>query len=417
MTFITLKMKRKATKYTILIFFILISGFISNVSAQTYDEARKLAFDGQRAKARQLCKAILASGFNSDVALLLGRTYAWDGQYDSSRVVLTEVLKQKPGNTEALDALADVEYWSANYSKAIDYCDEALQKDSTDENFLLKKARIQHSSKNYDGAVETLKKLLQINPSNAEALKKLQEFRPDALKNAIKLNYVLEYFDGAFNRDPWQMGIVSLSRKTKFGSVIGRVNLASRFGTTAAQYEVDAWPRISENNYGYLNYGFSRNTIFPHDRLGFEWYHNFPKAFEGSAGMRMLFFSSSSVDIYTATIGKYLGNYWISLRSFVTPGGTGTSVSGLLQIRRYFSDPENYLGFRVGYGVSPDDNRNLINTAQRLTLKNQSVRFEFNHLMKQVWIFNGGVLWNNEEIRSGKFAGYYTLDLSISRLF
>lgn len=410
-------MNEKKTRYLLLIFLFLMSGVVSKVAGQTYDEARKLAFSGQHAKARQLCKAILNGGFNSDVALLLGRTYAWDGIYDSSRVVLNEVLKQKPGSTEALDALADVEYWSGNYSKAIAYCDEGFQNDPTDEGFLLKKARIQHSSKDYQGAVVTLKKLLQINPANAEALKKLQEFRPDALKNALKLHYTLEYFDQAFNRDPWQITALSLSRKTKFGSVIARVNMARRFATTAFQYEVDAWPRISENNYGYLNYGFSQNTIFPHDRLGAEWYHNFPKAFEGSAGMRMLFFSSSSVAIYTATLGKYLGNYWISLRSFVTPDNTGTSVSGLLQIRRYFSDPENYVGARLGYGVSPDDNRNLINSAQRLTLKNQSARFEFNHLIHQMWIFNSGVGWNNEEINSGRFAGYYTLDISISRLF
>jgi len=318
---------------------------------------------------------------------------------------------------EALDAFADVEYWSDNYDKAIEYCNLALRKDSTAEAFLLKKAKILHSSEKFEDAVVTLKKLIQKNPTHTEAMKKLQEYRLDVMKNSIKLNYTIDYFDKAFNRDPWQITTLSYGRKTKFGSVIARINMANRFGNTGFQYELDAWPKISENNYGYLNYGFSQSAVFPKNRFGMEWYHNFPKSFEGSIGMRMLYFSSSNVDIYTATLGKYFGNYWLSLRSFITPGTDGTSVSGLLQMRRYFSDPENYIGLRLGYGVSPDDNRNLIDSDQTLTLKTRSVRIEYNHIFKQVWIFNTGAVWGNEERIPGEFSGYYTFDISISRLF
>jgi len=398
---------------------LLLNGVWLSVSAQTYEEARNLAFNGERAKARQICKAILAQGFNSDVALLLGRTYAWDGMYDSTRVILNQVLDRNAGNMEALDAFADVEYWSENYDKAIEYCDLALKKDSTNEDFLFKKARILHSSEKYEDAVETLEKIIRINSSNAEALKKLQEFRLDVLKNRIRLNYTIDQFDKSFNRDPWQVVALSYGRKTKLGSVIARVNMAKRFGDTGFQYELDAYPKISENNYGYLNYGFSQSSVFPENRIGAEWYHNFPKAFEGSVGIRTLFFTSSDVTIYTATLGKYISNYWISLRSFVTPGSDGTSVSGILQMRRYFSDPENYIGLRLGYGVSPDENQNLVNpdASSRLQLKTRSIRLEFNHIINHVWIINPFVAWGGEELQSGNFSGYYTFDISITRLF
>ena len=398
---------------------LLLNGVWVSVSAQSYEEARSLALSGERAKARQLCKAILSQGFNSDVALLLGRTYAWDGMYDSTRVILNQVLDRNAGNMEALDAFADVEYWSENYDKAIEYCDLALKKDSTNEDFLLKKARILHSSEKYEDAVETLEKLIRINSSNAEALKKLQEFRLDVLKNRIRLNYTIDQFDKSFNRDPWQVVALSYGRKTKLGTVIARVNMAKRFGDTGFQYEVDAYPKISENNYGYLNYGFSQSSVFPENRIGAEWYHNFPKAFEGSVGLRTLFFNSSDVTIYTATFGKYISNYWISLRSFVTPGSDGTSVSGFLQMRRYFSDPENYFGLRLGYGVSPDENQNLVNPdlSNRLKLKTRSVRLEFNHIINHVWIINPFIVWGGEELQSGNFSGYYTFDISITRLF
>lgn len=405
-------------KYILLIF-ILITGLSVSSFAQTFEEARNLAFNGQREKARAICRTILARGFDSDVALLLGRTFAWDGKYDSTRLILNQVLARNPESLEALDAFADVEFWSENYEKAIAYCDMALKKDSAAEAFVIKKARILHSSERYDEAVTVLEGFIRENPGHAEAFRKLQEYRIDVLKNSVRLSYTYDSFDKSFNRDPWQLMALSYSRKTSLGTLIARVNQARRFGNSGFQYEMDAYPKISENNYAYVNYGFSQSSVFPENRMGLEGYHSFPKAFEGSIGMRMLFFSGSTVDIYTAYLGKYAGNYWISLRSFVTPGTDGTSVSGLFLARRYFSDPENYLGLRLGYGVSPDDNRNLVDLdlRSRLTLNTRSVRLEFNHLFNRIWILNTGAVWGNEERLPGSFSAYYTFDISVSRLF
>lgn len=413
-----IKHKTSVKPFLVLVILVL-NGLFLNVSAQSYDEARNLAFNGDRAKARQLCRAILAKGFDSDVALLLGRTYAWDGKYDSTRIVLNEVLSRNPNNMDALDAFVDVEYWSENYDKAVEYCDLALKKAPYSEDFLLKKARILHSNEKYKEAVATLEDFIQKYPGQAEVLKKLQEYRPDVMKNKLKISYTLDFFDKDFNRDPWQLTAFSYGRKTKLGSVIARVNMAQRFGDTGFQYELDAYPKISENNYLYLNYGFSKSSVFPENRFGVELYHNFPKSFEGSIGMRQLYFSSSNVSIFTATLGKYVSNYWISLRSYVTPGSDGTSVSGQLQARRYFSDPENYIGLRLGYGVSPDDNQNLvdINSKSRLTLKTRSIRMEYNHIISRIWILNGGATWGNEELIPGTYSGYYSFDISIARLF
>lgn len=407
----------------IFIVFLLFTVFISDLSAQTFEEARNLAFNGDRLKARQICKHILSQGFNSDVALLMGRTYAWDGYYDSARVVLNDVLIQKPGNEEALDALSDVEYWAENYEKAVEYCNLALKNDSAAEKFVLKKAKILHSNEKFDEAVFVLEEFIKKKPGNSEFIIKLKEYRPDAMKNSIRLSSTVDFFDEDFNRDPWQITAFSFGRKTKLGSVVARVNYANRFGEKGFQYEIDAWPKISENNYGYLNYGYSQASFFPDHRFGAELYHNFPKAFEGSIGMRLLSFSKSNVDIYTATIGKYVGNYWLSLRSYITPDSVGTSVSGALQARRYFSDPEDYLGIRIGYGISPDENLNRrIDSEQAISekvlkLKTRSIRAEFNHIFNHIWILNVGAVLGNEELETGTYSGYYTFDISILRLF
>jgi len=236
------------------------------------------------------------------------------------------------------------------------------------------------------------------------------------MKDNVKIAYSIDYFGPDSSRN-LQMTSFSYGRKTKIGTVIARVNLAKRWGDTGFQYELDAYPKISENNNGYLNYGYSSNTLFPQHRFGLEWYHSFPKAFEGSLGLRMLFFSSSDVNIYTAYLGKYAGNFWFSLRAFVTPDKDGTSVSGLFLVRRYFSDPEDYLGLRLGSGFSPDDNQNIINSGQNPNLNTRSVRLEFNHLFKRLWIFNTGATWKSEELQAGSYSNYYTFDISLARLF
>ncbi len=394
---------------------LLLAGYQGK--SQTLREAKDLAYNGQRARAREVCRKILAKEYDSDVAVLMARTFAWDGQYDSSRVVIAEVLKLYPTHWDALDAISDVQYWDKKYAEAIIFCDIALSKDPKDQHFMFKKAVLLNAKGEYDRSVGLLESLMKINPANAEARKKLSDFRLDQQKNRIRLTYTYDFFEKNANRDPWHLAALSYARKASFGTIIGRLNWAERFGSKGFQYEMDAYPHLSENNYLYLNLGYSDLTIFPKIRSGAEWYHSFPKAFEGSLGMRALFFTNSNTYMLTGTVGKYTGNYWISLRSFVTPSSNGTSVSGSIQVRRYFSDPENYLGLRLGYGVSPDDRSYGDGSSSYLKLKSQSVRGEFNHLFNKIWTLNIGAALSHEEFPAVGYILNYSFDFGIGRSF
>ena len=162
----------------------------------------------------------------------------------------------------------------------------------------------------------------------------------------------------SFNNDieAWRTAAISLSHRSSRGSVIGRVNLANRFGTSGAQVEVDAYPRLGAGRYLYLNAGLSGASIFPGQRFGAEYFTNLPDAWEASLGLRALWFDGAPVTLYTGTVGKYAGNYWISLRPFVRFKPTGTSTSAGLTVRRYGEDADNYVGGRVSFGSSPADN-------------------------------------------------------------
>lgn len=410
-------------RFSLFLFILLGVCFFTSLSAQTFDQAKNFAFSGERAKARAMCKAILDKGFDSDVAILMGRTYAWDKQYDSARIVLQNVIIQNPENSDALSALADVEYWNDRYPQALEYCDRILKKNPGNEAVQIQKARILNSDDKFKEAASVLENILQKNSGNSDALRLLDRVRLELMKNKITIDYLYDYFDNAaYKKDPWQLVYLQYARKTSMGTVIGRVNYANRFGKNALQLEADAYPRISENDYLYLNYGFSDISIFPRQRGGFEWYHSFPNAFEGSLGGRILHFQGSKrVIIYTGSFGKYLGNYWFSLRPFVTPGETGTSVSTYLIVRRYFSDPENYLGLRLGAGSSPNERLLLLNPGLSSHLKSQSGKVDYNHIFSNRWILNAGVAFAREQYSKSesiiKTGNIFSFELAFAYLF
>lgn len=155
--------------------------------------------------------------------------------------------------------------------------------------------------------------------------------------------------------DPWRLASLSLSRRTARGSLIGRVNWANRFRASGLQGEIDAYPRVTRNTYVYLNAGYSKADIFPEWRFGGELFANLPAAWETSIGFRQLRFSGSPVTLYTGTVGRYLGNYWISARPFLRFKPSGNSFSTGLTARRYFADAEHFVGATVSYGSSPSD--------------------------------------------------------------
>ena len=180
------------------------------------------------------------------------------------------------------------------------------------------------------------------------------ETRKDAKPTqTIAADFSYVSFDGT--TDPWRLSSVSLSRRTAAGSLIARVNYANRFSTNGVQVEADAYPRLNKNVYLYLNAGYSDATIFPAWRFGGEAFTSLPSAWEASLGFRQLRFSGVPVTLFTGAVGKYIGNYWFSLRPYVRSKEGGLSASAGLTARRYFEDGDHWVGAAASYGSSPTD--------------------------------------------------------------
>ena len=394
----------------------IVHNSIQSNNDSLYRSARQMAFNGQRVNARKICREILVHNSNySDALVLIGRTFIWDNQLDSARLAFNEVLSQKPNYYDAIDGLIDVEYKSDHYDACIKQCDIGLSFHADDKNFKIKKAKALIAMPEYNKATVLLNEVM-LDSVNSDAQKLLNSIRLSNIKNKISLNYTYDYFEKRMI-EPWQLIYLQYKRETSFGSILGRINYANRFNIKGLQYELDAYPKTGKSSYLYLNLGYSNASIFPHFRSGVELFRKLPAAFETSLGFRYLAFTSSDVFIYTASLGKYIGNYWISARTYVTPGNIGTSVSGNITGRRYYADQDNYLGLRLSYGTSPDDRKELISGVGILHVKSESVRLELNKKFNQVWIINIATIYENEEYFPSKFRYIITGDITISKLF
>jgi YaiO family outer membrane protein len=409
-------MKKQRKLYITFLSFlvVLFSGFITR--AQTPEQATELVKLGKYSEARNVCFAILEKGYDPDVALIIGRTYSWEQNYDSARVVISEVLQKYPNYPDALEAIIDVEFLSGNYPKALEYCNLALQKNNSGA-LNLKKADILFASGKKSEAVKTLKNYMETNSEDKSATYKLQQFQRESKKNEIRYTYTVDFFDKDFNRDPWQIHSLQYKIETKAGAFIARVNYAKRFSVTGYQVELDAYPKLNANNYFYLNYGYSNSLVFPENRFGAEWFHSFSNKMEISAGMRMFFYESTNVDFYTLMLGKYVKNNLFSLRTFITPEQDFPSVTAIAEARHFFPNPQNYIGLKLGVGSSPDEIRNTVNAIQRLQVHSQWLRTEFSHLLSPSLLLGLNFTAGREELTSKKYSGYYSVESRLSFLF
>ena len=340
----------------------------NNDPINSLSEIKRLVSNKQRGQAVLLCQSILVDRPNyHDIRVYLGRIYSWEKRYDDARKELLRVLLKKPKHKEAFEAIINVEMWSGNYLEALQFLNTVLNLYPVNETFLFQKVKVLHKLERTDSASETILELLELNPSHKEANEFEQKLKISKKINAVAVSYELDVFNKIF--DPRHLLFVSLLRKTKYGTVIGRASVAKRFGKEGFQYEIDAYPRIRSGTYAYLNFGVSYSTLFPSRRYGIELYQKLPKSFEFSAGLRYLEFTSSSPKIITGSIGKYYKNYWFSLRPYFTPKSYGTSTSVNLTIRNYLKNANNFLALTLGIGVSPDERGRLVNEESLYKLK------------------------------------------------
>lgn len=396
---------------------------VDNVD-DAFTQARELGFNGERRAAIDLAQRILIKAPTyADVRNFLGRLYTWEGQYDSARIQFLIVLKDEPDNEDAYLALMDCELYDDNPAQAYAYSLNAFKSIlNPSEEIYYRKAKALYDSTQYKESLAECDTMIEKFPDFQKA-KDLRENNLLALRvNKVTASWDYDDFNKRFG--PWYLGYLAYARRTEaFGTVVGRLNYASRFDTSGYQAEVDMYPIIIPGTYSYVNFGYSNFALFPTYRVGYSLYKNLPRSYEGEIGFRWLKFDNS-VWIYTASVGKYIGRYWFNVRTFVIPqDNKQISLSFLSTTRYYFGDRDNYFGVLLGYGLAPDekisgqDPAKIQNIISSNPFPSSRIALDYSQTFYNKFFFNifGGVRYT--EISDALFVTNYNIGASLGMSF
>lgn len=386
-------------------------------SDELFTKARTEAFDNKDyPKAIALIKkAIAQSPDYDDLSIFLARIYTWQDKVDSAASIFQGLEEKGADSEDFYLAYGSMLYWNDQYAKAESILLKGLESHRQSEDLLLLQAKLYNAQDKYQMASGSIEKLLAINPRHSEARDLANRVKDYVAKNAIGISYNFTHFDKQFS-DDWHITSLSYKRATSIGSVIFKANYANKFASNGFQAELEAYPRISDMFYMYLGVGYSDDVgIFPKYRTGASLYANLPASFEGELGFRQLHFSSD-IWMYTASLGKYYSNLWFNLRTYLTPSNSNISHSYTGTVRYYTGGANDYLGFQIGTGISPEDNRNNL-LIESYKLKTFKVGAEYNFSIARNNLLGISATYFNQEYKPKEKGNQLDLSVSYSRVF
>lgn len=338
--------------------FLLLAGLAYALPAVADDEvsrARVLAFSGaqHRSEALSLLQARLVKvPDDGDALTLYGTILSWEGRYDEARQALQKVLDRNPDHADALPAMLNLEMWSNHPERVAKLAEAALQRHPGNPALLMFLARAQRNQNHEKESAKTLDELLKLDPSNKEAREMRRRMVYQARQWEAQYDFTDDWFSSVF--DSQQESTLSLRGPTPLGSLIGRVARADRFGEHSNQLSGEFYPHIRPGTYAFVTVGGSPDAVlYPQYFVGTDLYQSAGHGFEASAGYRRLQFSDD-VNIFTAALYKYHGDWMYSGRIYLTPDNQGVSKTGVFAARRFFGGEgiHDYLEFRFSYGAS-----------------------------------------------------------------
>jgi YaiO family outer membrane protein len=381
----------------------------------SFDTARNLAFNQHRKQAQDTLLFILTKYPDyDDIRSFLATTYSWDKEYKKARKEFAYILEKDSATKDSWIAAIKNELWGDMPYVALEMTTQALKKFSADPELLYLKASAQENANNPLEALSTIQSILDKNPDDQKAEDYKISLNQTLRNNTIGIKSSIDVYSDVF--DPMQNHTLKVSRLTKYGSIIAKLNFSRRFSENGSQFEVDLYPKITKGLYAYLNLGLANTFLFPDVRYGAELYKSLPHSLELSLGFRTLKYSTTT-NIYTGSIGWYTGNSYWSFRPYFTPGEGGTSTSGALNYRKYRSNADNYLALTYSMGFSPEINQFRFDQNEAAIINLQTQRFNVGYYFstsknKNAWGAQFDVAHQEISFDPGNFLWIYSLSLS-----
>lgn len=378
-------------------------------------DARTLILDGDYAEGRKIAfRALSKYPDYADILILVGRSYAWEGKNDSASIYLERAILASPGYEDGYSAYLDNLSWAEQYDKAEEVLAKARENLGTTlpNGLKYKESRLLYYKEDYNAAYEIAEELFEKKYKNENLLDYMQTLQRLRRNNAIGVTYDYDSFEGDLT--PWNTFSFYGRTRTKLtGTLIARVTQSSRFDDNGTLFELDAYPSLGKKAYAYVNIGGSSASFFPEFRFGASVYYNLPKAWEVEGGFRYLQFSETTY-IYTASLGKYVSNWWFNLRGNLIPGtGNSLGTSANLQARYYFKTGEDFFSLQLSTGVSPDeetrDPTQLLNSYR--------ARAGYQQLITDRFMIYGFTGYSRDELGPDRFRNNFNLSLGVEYRF
>lgn len=391
----------------------------SNLSSdELFIAAKKEAYDNSNypSAIELIKKALLQSPNYSDLRIFLGRLYTFTDKRDSAKHEFQTILNTNPKNQDAINGIYDLEYWNENYIQAQSIAELGINYYPDSAIYYIKKARALNSLLKPYEAIAFLEKNLNSISKDSLASQYLTDLKNNNLRNRIGGTYEYVDFDERFDQ-PWHFGTIGYGFRSVFGRINARLYYANRFDSQGLQGEIEAYPSLKGIGYQYIGFAVSDSPIFPRFRAGYSLFASLPKSFEGEIGFRYLRFTDNTF-LFTGAIGRYSGNNFYNIRTFVSPGETAWSYSFTASARFFMSDDmDDFFNISAGTGVSPDDRIRLLFINSFANLKSYKAAISFNKVIKKKHLFSIDAGWVNEEYNTDAWGNQYSVGVGYSRRF
>lgn len=341
--------------------FILLLCFGLNFSAMAQSPQPQLQFDIAKEKAAlgdyqssiSLLRQLLDNyPENEEYALYLGRVYSWNQDFPSAIAVLEPLINQPHPNPEAREVMVSVQLWAGNYEEAIRAADNALDGEKW-EFYQLQKTKAYIGLGEDKQALKVLEALLSENPDNEDALYLQSEIfrkKPQHLS--------LSYLNTSFSQPGSPpRHLASLEYKRNLGSVpvLARLNYGHLHGQNGGLFEVDAYPKISQRSYLFINVGAALDSpIFPKFRAGLEYFLGLGHGLGASLGSKYLQFEADNIVIFTGELSYHTSNNlrW-TYRPYLSQAENSWNLSHGIALKVINPLRERFWQFDLQYGSVP----------------------------------------------------------------
>lgn len=356
-----------------------------------------------------------------DFHLLVGRLYKEKSQFDSARIFLNYVIENSPNYQDAFYLLLNLELFDNNGIEGLRVSNYAIACFPEDVKFYTYKHSFlqleRDERKEFDFLINAIKKF----PTESSFRQRMNILEMRFDNDRIGVNYSLTQF----NREdvgPWHLIGVQYVYERRWGSLIGRMNHANRLSAgntidSGYQVELESFFFTGKKSYSYVGAAYSPSLVFPEYRFGYSFIQNLKNGWEWELGARYnsVIPPEGRRNFRSLIIGgaKYVGSWWLSLRSFVQNENDQIFPAFTFSSRYFMDSRFDYFSMIAGYGTSPDERTTLGQFENRIALDSWRIGTGYNRLIKKRLITGMQLLYNYQEYAPGKTQHELELFLSL----